>query len=232
MPCSQAWREFIVNRREAMQLLRADPTHARPGAHGFATKSELALSAALTNGCVMLMSGRLQGCIESQAQEFLERIDESGVVVNRLPEALRAALCSQYFAGRRQLKPHQVAELHERYAVLWIDGSRLPEGTLKTNSLPDRIWNPRPDRVRTLMQRCDIDLFDWIDRRHGRRYREDMMAYVEELVEVRNAVAHGAPATAWTTGDVVLRMQWASRLAYACDQAFGDRLSSITGHGW
>ncbi|HZV75507.1 MAG TPA: hypothetical protein VFF79_17490 [Conexibacter sp.] len=229
---SQAWRDFIVNLREATQLLRADPASAGAARHSFPSKSDLALTAALTKGCVMLTSGRLQGCIESQTQEFLERIDESGVMVDSLPEDLRGALCSQYFRGKSTLSSADTIEVHKTYAALWISGTVLPAGLLKTDSLPDEIWNPRPHRVRKLMRRCDIDLFSQIQRDHGSSYLEDMRRYVDELIDFRNAVAHGSEVLLWTAGDVLFRMRWATRLARTCDRALGQKLVEITGDGW
>jgi len=215
-----------------MQLLRADPLHVHRRHQAFPSKADHALSAALIKGCVMLFSGRLQGCIESQTQEFLERIDQSGIVVDLLPESLRAALCSQYFGGKSRLKPAETAELHQRYAVLWTPGAMLPSGTLRTDSLPDKSGNPWPSRVATLMRRCDIDLFGDLEHQRGKRYRDAMTTYVDELIDMRNNVAHGSPVTAWTTADLVLRMQWACRMAHACDQALGDKLLTITGSSW
>lgn len=186
---------------------------------------------AMTKGCVMLVSGRLQGCIESQTQEFLERIDQSGVATDQLPEILRAELCERYL-DRRRAKPGEVAEMHRRYAVLWVEGRSLPAGTLRTDSLPDRVWNPWPEKVQALLRRCDVNLFERIESRHGPRYLRDLKEYGGELITYRNDVAHGSEPALWTVGDVLLRIRWAQRLARHCDVALGNQLEQITGRGW
>ncbi|MDO8186391.1 hypothetical protein Q5424_08870 [Conexibacter sp. JD483] len=236
MATSQAWGDFIVNLREAVQLLVANPSSPtmqrsmpkpdrRRGGHSGA------LSMAMTKGCVMLVSGRLQGCLESQAQEFLERIDQSGTATRKLPEVLRAELCERYM-DRRKAKPEQLAEMHRRYAVLWIEEASLPAGTLRTDSLPDRVWNPWPEKAQALLRRCDINLFERIETKHGSRYLRDLKEYGGELVTYRNDVAHGGEPALWTVTDVLLRIRWAQRLARHCDAALGDKLEAVTGRGW
>src|SRR4051794_5785609 len=102
MPSSQAWSEFLENLREATTLLRADPASSYAKREAVAKglpipTASIALTSAVTKGCVMLVSGRLQGCIASQIEEFLERIDQSGAIVDLIPETLRAQLCRWYY---------------------------------------------------------------------------------------------------------------------------------------
>jgi hypothetical protein len=180
----------------------------------------------------MLLSGRLQGCISSAIEEFLERIDQSGVVVDQIPETVRAQLCRFYYDNAGRPTEHQTKELHKKYAILWTPGSALPPGTLKPDSLGDD-GNPWPDRVQGLMKRCDVDLYARVTAQHGAPYLDDLKDYVGELMKFRNAVAHGDnPASTWSAGDVRLRMTWAIRLARACDAGLGAKLATITGTGW
>lgn len=237
MLSSQAWSEFLENLREATTLLRADPTseYAKRGAAAKgrpAPPASIALTNAVNKGCVMLLSGRLQGCIASLLEEFLERIDESGVVVDLIPETLRAQLCRWYREKPGRLSAEETKVVHTRYAVLWTAGSALPIGTLKTDSLRDD-GNPWPNKVHELMRRCDVDLNAQIVIDHGHTYLDDLQSYVGELMDYRNAVAHGDdPGANWTAADVRLRMTWATRMARACDRGLGTKLTAITGSGW
>lgn len=236
MATSQAWHDFLVNLREATTLLRADPSSAYVARRAAANQVELlAPSIALTNatnkGCVLLLSGRLQGFVSSLLEEFLERVDQSGVIVDQMPEKLRGELCRCYYE-----KPNPNWELtmlaHKQYAVLWTPGAALPVGTLKTDSLGDDA-NPWPHIVQGILRRCGVDLYERIVAAHGTPYLRDLEEYVGELVRFRNSVAHGdEPSGNWTAADVRLRMRWATRLARACDAALGDQLEAITGHGW
>jgi hypothetical protein len=179
-----------------------------------------------------LLSGRLQACIQAQLEEFLERIDQSGVIVDQIPELLRASLCRHYISKSGALTPAETAQLHKAYAILWTQGSALPPGTLKTDSFADE-KNPWPDHVQGLLRRCAVDLRAHVIATSGGAYLEDLEEYVKELVAFRNAVAHGdEPARSWSAGDVRLRMRWATRLARACDDALDSQLVAITGSGW
>lgn len=237
MPASQAWSEFLDNLREATTLLRVDPASEyakrEAAANGLPSPTaSIALTDAVNKGCVMLLSGRLQGCIASLIEEFLERIDQSGVIVDAIPETLRAQLCRWYHDKPGRLSAEQTRMVHTRYAILWTPGSVLPAGTLKTDSLAEE-GNPWPDKVHGLMKRCDVDLNAQIVADHGQPYLDDLQNYVGELMDFRNAVAHGEnPGANWTAGDVRLRMRWVTRMARACDKGLGAKLTAITGTGW
>jgi hypothetical protein len=234
---SQAWSNFLANLREATTLIRADPAseYAQRKAQALGVGPptvDAALTSAVTQGCVMLLSGRLQGCISSQLEEFLERIDQSGVVVDVIPETLRAQLCRLYHGRPGRLTEQETKQVHEAYAVLWTPGATLPAGTLKTDSISDDS-NPWPDVVQGFMKRCDIDLYTEIETLHGAPYLANVKLYVGQLMEFRNAVAHGdAPPYNWTPGDMRLRMRWATRLARACDRALDAQLLTVTGAGF
>jgi hypothetical protein len=234
---SQAWSDFLVNLREATTLLRADPTSEYAKRRAAINEAALpppsiALTNAINKGCVLLLSGRLQAFVASLLEEFLERIDQSGVVVDLIPEDLRAQLCRCYYEKSGPPNAFQTMQAHKRYAVLWTAGVVLPAGTIKTDSLRDD-KNPRPDFVKGLMQRCDVDVYKQILVTYGEAYLKDLQEYVGELIDFRNAVAHGDDAAgSWTASDVRLRMRWATRLARACDKALGAQLDAITGTGW
>lgn len=236
MATSQAWNDFLANLREATTLLRADPTSAyvkrRAAADEVAPPPpSISLTNATNKGCVLLLSGRLQGFVAALLEEFLERLDQSGVLVDQIPEKLRAELCRCYY-DKPDPNAHQTMLAHKQYAVLWTPGVALPAGTLKTNSLGDDA-NPWPHIVQGLMRRCGVDLYAQIVAAHSTAYLTDLEEYVGELVRFRNSVAHGdEPTGTWTAADVRLRMRWATRLARACDTALGAQLQAITGDGW
>lgn len=234
---SHAWRTFIDDLRETTQLLRADPAsrHAKRAAHLSGAPVPVAsvdLSSAINKASVMLISGRLQGCIASQLEEFLERIDQSGVLVDDLPEVLRTSLCLHLFGRPGTLNADKAAQVHKRYAQLWIPGTQLQPGTVKTDSLPDPVWNPRPKRVNELLGRCGIDLFGIIKQHEGRAYLDNLTQYVGELIDYRNSVAHGDDPNPWTAADLRLRLRWCVRLARWSEITLGVQLEQITGRRW
>ncbi len=235
MKHSQAWREFLDHMREVTQLLRVDPQSEHSARRLGSRAVNVQLSIALTKACVLMTSGRLQGCIESIVAEFLEELGRSAIKVDAIPEVLRGNLCLRFPMARDDHRPAalKTAEMHKAYHVLWEPGTDLRPGTLRTDSLPDAVWNPWPKKTQELLARCDVDLFGSVESVHGKSYLGDMQKHVSDLVEFRNQVAHGDEPAALSASDVRLRMKWAIRLARACDEALGARLASLTGGpGW
>lgn len=181
-----------------------------------------------------LTSGRLQGCLASQVQEFLERVDQSGITVDHLPEVLRAHLALRYpkDSTNEEAVIHAI-KVQRANAPLWQTGVVIQPGTIKTACLPDRIWNPWPKKANELLARCDVDLFSWIEQRHDGRYLAEMKAHVGQLVKFRNEVVHGDEPQPVGAAEVWNSMRWAVRLARASDEALGAKLQELTGNpGW
>jgi hypothetical protein len=104
---------------------------------------------------------------------------------------------------------------------------------IKTGSLVDPVWNPWPSKTQNLLERAGVDLFYYIGQRHGKQYLHDLTAYVGELIEKRNKIAHGDNSVTTTVTDIRRYMQWSSRLARSCDEALGMQLGTIIGSsGW
>lgn len=237
VPKSEAWGEFLANLREATTLLRADPTSRYAMRQATMVGASIPAASitqteAINKGCVLLVSGRLQGYIAAVVEEFLERIDASGVQVDQIPESLRTQLCRWYHAPRKRPSELEIREVHKRYAVLWTAGAALPPGTIKADCF-DEGKNPWSDNVQAQLRRCGVDLFQLVEDSQGAGYLQDLRTYVDELVKFRNSVAHGDnPANTWTAADVRLRMAWAIRLARACDGYLGEELAAVTGASW
>jgi hypothetical protein len=227
---SSAWRDFLEHLREITELLRVDPASSYAQRKTGHRVTNVDLSSALTKAAMLLTSGRLQGCIVSQVQEFLERIDHSGMPVDQIPDVLRAHLALRY----PKSEPHEQNVLHaiavqQANAPLWTAGVNVQPGMIKTSSLPDSVWNPWPNKVQELLGRCDIDLFSYINQQHGSTYLMDLKTNVKELVEFRNKVAHGDEPQPVGTPEVRRSMRWAIRLARASDIAFAEKLTELTG---
>jgi hypothetical protein len=230
MTPSSAWREFLAHLREITELLRADPSSNYSERKSGQRTTNLELSGAITKGAMSLTSGRLQGCVVSQVQEFLERIDQSGISVEQIPEILRGHLALSYpKSAPNEEKVRHAITVQQANAPLWTPGITVQPGMIKTSSLPDRVWNPWPRKVDDLLSRCDIDLFGFIEQEHGAAYLANLKTYVDDLVEFRNKVAHGDEPQPLGASDVRRSMRWAIRLARAADGALARKLTEITG---
>lgn len=234
MESSRAWREFLVNLREITELIRADPASRYAERKTGQRIVNVDLTSAITKAAMSLTSGRLQGCLTSQTQEFLERIDQSEIEADLIPEVLRANLVLRYpKASANEAAIAHAIKVQQAYAPLWQSGVVMPPGTIKTGCLPDRIWNPWPKRAHELLARCDVDLFAWIAQKHDARYLSELQTHVGRLVKFRNEVVHGDEPQPVSMGEVWKSMRWAVRLARAVDQALGTKLSELTGGtGW
>lgn len=234
MARSGSWRDFLDHLREITQLLRADPSSSYSRQSNDPRQPNLELSSAITKAAMALTSGRLQGCLTSQVQEFLERLDQSGIPVDQIPEVLRANLALRYpRSNPSEEKVTHAITVQKANAPLWTSGITVQPGMIKTSSLPDPIWNPSPKKAHELLARCDINLFETIAQEHGTPYLQDLKAYVGDLISFRNKVAHGDEPQPVSTSDVLRSMRWAIRLARASDEALGAKLAQLTGQpGW
>jgi hypothetical protein len=230
MSTSASWRDFLDHLREITQLIRADPSsryaERRTGQHTV----NVDLTSAITKAAMSLTSGRLQGCLASQVQEFLERVDQSGIFVDQIPEVLRAHLALRYpREATDEGKVSHAIRTQRANALLWQSGFVMQPGTIKTASLPDSVWNPWPKKANQLLMRCDVDLFDWIRQRHSDRYLHELQTYVDQLVKFRNEVVHGDEPQPVGIAEVWKCMRWAARMARNSDEALGDKLAELTG---
>ena len=233
MAGAASWRDFLGHLREITQLIRADPS-SRSSERKWGQRAVNAdLTSARTKAAMSLTSGRLQGCLSSQVQEFLERLDQSGLRAEQIPEVLRAQLILRYPKEGSDNSVAHTIKVQRASAVLWQPGAVMQSGTIKTSCLPDSVWNPWPKKASQLLARCDVDLFGWINEAHGGRYLSEMQEEVAKLVKFRNEVVHGDEPQPVSTGEVWKSIRWASRLARNSDDALGAKLVELTGsHAW
>lgn len=230
MTRSASWRDFLGHLREITQLIRADPS-SRYSERKWGQRAVNAdLTSAITKAAMSLTSGRLQGCLSSQVQEVLERIDQSGLRADQIPEVLRAQLILRYPKEGSDDSVGHTIKVQRATAGLWQPGTIMEAGTIKTSCLPDPVWNPWPKKASQLLARCDVDLFHWVNEVHGGRYLSEMQAEVAKLVSFRNEVVHGDEPQPVSTGEVWRSIRWAARLARDSDDALGAKLVEVTGH--
>jgi hypothetical protein len=229
---SQAWWDFLGHLREITQLLRADPSSSYAERRNGSRSTNLELTSSITKAAMLLTSGRLQGCVASQVQEFLEGVDQSEIAVEQIPDVLRAHLSLNFPRSQKGKVAHAI-EAQKANAPLWIQGAVIKPGTIRTASLPDAVWNPWPDTVQKLLSRCGVDVYEEIEREHGQVYLDNLQAYVSSLVEFRNQVAHGDEPQPVGLDEVWRALRWSVRLSRATDDALGRKLAALTGaSGW
>jgi RiboL-PSP-HEPN len=230
MTGSASWRAFLGHLREITQLIRADPSSRyAERKNGGKQAANVDLTSAITKAAMSLTSGRLQGCLSSQVQEFLEHIDQSGMPVDQIPEVLRAHLVLRYPQRKSESSVNYAIRVQKANAELWQARSVVGVGSIITSSLSDAIWNPWPKKADELLGRCDIDLFSWIEERHGPRYLSELKSEVAKLVKFRNEVVHGDEPQPVGISEVWLCMRWSTRLARNADEALGAKLAELTG---
>jgi hypothetical protein len=233
MAKSLAWLEFLDRLREVASLWRIDPLSPYfRGSPASATPS-VRVSAALGRAAILLTSAHLQGYLESVTQEFLERIDGSGVDVARISLRLRGELSARFPpSGDTMPRYEKAAEAHRDYLPLWTDGIAIPVGTIRTDSLTDSVWNPWWKAVKALLERADVELWGELVVRYGPADAGDVVTHLDELVESRNKLAHGDNSVSATPTDLLRYARAAARMARATDASLDGRLTSVIGVGW
>lgn len=226
---SASWQAFLGHLREITQLIRADPSSRYSERRVGRQTANADLTSAITKAAMSLTSGRLQGCLSSQVQEFLEGIDQSGMHVDQIPEVLRANLILRYPKQRTDDSIAHTIKAQQATATLWQHGAVVQTGTIRTSCLPDAVWNPWPKKASQLLARCDVDLYAWIIETHGGRYLGEMKTEVSKLVKFRNEVVHGDEPQPVSTAEVWRSIRWAARLARDADDALGEKLAQLTG---
>ncbi len=236
---SLAWGAYHEHLREIAQLLRADPAsrYGKPSGTPLSPPDpqEAMLSTAICRGALVLTCSHLQGFFVSVLQEFLERIDGSGIDVDLIPTDLKAHLCIRFpYPSSMNDKPlEQAALLHQSYSILWQRGTLLAPGTLRTDSLTDPSQNPRPSAMAGLLDLAGVDVFKRIVKSAGGvPWVKGVKENVNELVMSRNKIAHGDDSVSVTADDVRRLMQWATRFARASDEGLGEKLNVLTGRSW
>jgi hypothetical protein len=82
------------------------------------------------------------------------------------------------------------------------------------------------------MEVVGVDYFDFIYRTWGVERAKGIKAYVRDLVDKRNRIAHGDDSVYVTVEDVRRLLKWSTRAARACDVALLEQLVAWTGSGW
>jgi hypothetical protein len=212
---------------EVRDLQRANPTPT-----GLAPRQP-EITQAIGRASVVILSSHLEGYIDGVNLEVTAVVNHGGVDSTRLPQILRLvhskpaveALAATAWEGNpRALK---LAEFLASEGWLWAAslGGRLEADRLL-------IWmkSPMPDDLVRYYRHWGIeDIFQAITR--APHVRSDLRLRIKELVEKRNAIAHGDQSTAATQNDVVAYIKAVATFAERADRVLAQQVSRICGTG-
>lgn len=188
------------------------------------------LARAIGRASVVLLSSHLEAFIYALNAEAVATVNSAGVESARLPQALRllhsksavdaiSATSWENNARAGQLESYNVSD-----AWLWSNGV----GTLEGDRLLVWMKSPGPKNLKRYFAYWGIDdVFGRIARRPA--IRIELWRRLNELVDKRNAIAHGDLGTAVTPDDVRLYLKAVQTLGERVDRALSAQLSRLCG---
>lgn len=227
---SQAFAEYLQNRREVVELLRALP----PVAEQLRSRQRSELANAICRACVVLHSSHLERYVESLIVEAVDSINSAELPVVSVPEALRMAQVEVPLRAA-----YEVKDMNKKIGVLrtfvtdlswfWADGEVCTK--LRGEPLISGFDNPLPNRIDKLFEKLGVNSVVGravaLDSRPDRGLIE---AKVREMVEKRNAIAHTGMTTDLTHEDVRVYLRCSRRLVRNMDIIVGQHLQSLTSY--
>ena len=230
MPRSNAYKDFLLNRREVLELLHVAPTESEQ----LRSRKQLALANALFRGSVVLLSSHLEGYCEQVTVEGIDAINVAKPIVDKLPEQLRLAQTKQLLRDAHEStnfkkKIKAIRQFAVDYPGLW--DSKLPFVQLTSDPLVRTFANPAPEKITRLFKHFGDtdDVVQIAVRMDKSNHRFIIIAKVAELIEKRNAIAHGTLINL-TRQDINTYQICALKLVCRLDIVVGKQIQKMTGH--
>lgn len=221
---SQAAAALTAGVAEVIELLRADP--APQG--GISPRP--ALSKAIARASVVLIVSHLERFIYASNEAATLRISSTATAGDRLPNLLRLRhsrlTVDDVFHTQWLRRGPGLEQLVAGNSWLWTNGAA---GTLNHERLLDWMTTPNPKSLVKYYRIWGVDnVFNSITR--GSQVRADLLLRITEVVDKRNAIAHGDASVDPTRADVRAYLRAVATFAYRTDRLLARRLATITGN--
>ena len=221
---SQAAAALSAGIAEVAELLRADPAPAG----GISPAPDL--SKALARASVVLIVSHLERFIHASNEAAALRINATATTGDRLPHLLRLRhsrlAIDEVFHTQWLKRGTGLAKLVSDNSWLWTDGTA---GTLDHDRVLDWMKTPSPRSLVKYYRVWGVDnVFDAITR--APHVRGDLLLRLTEVVDKRNAIAHGDASVNPTTADVRAYLRAVATFVARTDRLLARRLATITGN--
>lgn len=208
---------------EVRELQAAAPrlTGSTPGA--------LSLTRAVGRASVVILSSHLEGYIDSVNLEAASVVNAVGIQAAQLSESLRLlhtkpaveVLTGTSWEGQARAK--HLSEFVTTDAWLWGSGG---VGVLEPDRLLMWMKSPNPKALTRYFRYWGIDdIFERITR--APHTKDDLWRRLKELVDKRNAIAHGDLGTSVTAADIRAYLRAVETFAARSDAALARQLSRL-----
>lgn len=176
----------------------------------------------LNRAAVVLLCSHFEGFLEDIFEEYVRALCNSGVDVSQIPPKLRVAhvekkLSEASKAGSRQEKSERLREAFELASPLWEPGRAVQPGDLDGRQVTGRFSNPDFDQILWLFSFLDlrekVKAISW-----QRASKKSVRTNINEMVETRNGIAHGAINTGIRKADVTRYRKYVTGFGKAIDQ--------------
>jgi hypothetical protein len=182
----------------------------------------------LGRACVVLLSSHFERYVYAVNEEAASFVNGAPLTGDLLPEALRLIHSKPVFDGIAQTswdrRADKLLEMARNESWLWLTGAT---GRLDADRLLHWMTAPKPDKLIRYYKYWGIqDVFSGITRSAQTRGR--LFFLVSELVDKRNAIAHGDASAQATRTDVQRYITTVKTFCSRADRLFARRLAQLT----
>lgn len=177
----------------------------------------------------MLLVGHLERYVRAVNEEAVAFLNDSSAPSAALDELIRLRHARRAIDELAQTQWHHransLASLFEGNAWLWTGGTA---GELSHERLIDWMKSPNPKSLVKYYRGWGVhDVYESITR--AQHTRQDLRLRIGEVVDKRNAIAHGDASVQATPSDVLTYRRAIRRFVDRCDRLLARRLARITG---
>ena len=210
---------------EVRDLQQANPSPSK----GF--PSDVSVSRAIGRASVVILSSHLEGYIYSLNVEAASAVNAVPPTADRLPDPLRLLHSRDPLdvIFETSWEGAQRAQNLSRFMTTdgWLWSSNV-SGQLDPDRLVTWMKSPAPKALARYFGYWGIpDIFGQITR--AKHTRDQLWVGLKDLVEKRNAIAHGDLATAATTAEVRSYIRVVERFAKRADGVLARQLARLCG---
>ena len=199
--------------------------------NGRVTGANMATVDALCRGGIVLMSSHLEGYVKGLAERGLEMIEKNHVPKEKLEDVFRYHLSRDLIAEIQQsIHPDSISSritaFLERDMQIW-NTDTVFVGPLPRDAFIGGVAAPNHDGIKKLFGRFGYSTFEGD---LGKNLKGDLPVcrnMVDQIVDLRNKIAHGDPRVGATPQDIRDMQKWLMRYCQTTDKVVCDWFKGI-----
>lgn len=223
---TSAYSDFVQRLDEVKTVLRG----ATDASQQPATSKNIAFVNALCRSGVVLLSSHIEGYVKDVGEIAIERIALRELPKSRLSGSFRYHLSHDLISEIKDTKDpsqiaHKIDELFRRDNHIWGSGQRF-SGSLAANLFLANFATPSHDRIKKFFNRFGYESYAKdLARRLTANY-QPCRNMVDQVVNQRNAIAHGDITTIGTPTDLAQMIALVKQYCRETDHVVGNWFSA------